>query len=142
MIWHKLFWKARSMLEMPMKKIYKFGLFWNVRRRLEVWKIVFFVFSSRKQGNKYVQNVLLAPNYHKKTYPKLMLNWLKVIANSTSIYTPWASSSRKFFQKLPIYMRPMFTHVQTMNELILNWKWTKTQLRVKLDLNKSELKIN
>jgi hypothetical protein len=39
-------------------------------------------------------------------------------------------------------MRPMFTHVQTMNELRLNWKWTKTQLRVKLDLNKSELKIN
>jgi len=142
MIWHKLFLKSWKHARNAHEKIYKFGLFWNVRKRLEVWKIVFFVFSSRKQGNKYVQNVLLAPDYHKKTYPKLVLNWLKVIANSTSIYTPWASSSRKFFQKLPIYMWPMFTHVQTMNELRLNWKWTKIQLRVKLDLNKSELKIN
>jgi hypothetical protein len=41
--------------------------------------------------------------YDKKTYPKLVLNKLKVVGNSTSIYTPWAPSSRKFFEKFPIY---------------------------------------
>jgi hypothetical protein len=35
----------------------------------------------------------------KKIYPKLMLNILKVIRNSTSIYTLWAPSSNKFFKK-------------------------------------------
>jgi hypothetical protein len=39
--------------------------------------------------------------YDKKRYPKLMLNILKVMKNSTFIYTHWASSSR---EKLPIYM--------------------------------------
>ncbi len=40
-----------------------------------------------------------------------MLNILKVMGNSTSIYTPWAPSSKKFFKKLLIYMWSMFTHV-------------------------------
>jgi hypothetical protein len=57
MIWYKMLLKARDAHE---KKL-KFHLFWNAIRRLKVWKIVFFVFSSRKQGNKYVQNNLLAP---------------------------------------------------------------------------------
>ncbi len=47
----------------------------------------------------------------KKTYSKLVLNILKIMGNCTSIYTPWAFSSKKFFKKLPFYMWPMFTHV-------------------------------
>jgi len=46
-----------------------------------------------------------------KSYPKLVLNKLKVMGNFTSIYTPWAFSSRIFFKKLPIYMWFMFNHV-------------------------------
>ncbi len=61
MIWHKLLLKARGRLEMPMKIKIKIHLFWNVKGRLEVWKTIFFVFSSRKQGNKYVPNILLTP---------------------------------------------------------------------------------
>ncbi len=47
-------------------------------------------------------------------YQKLMLNRLKVMKNSTSIYTPWAPSSKKFFKKLPITRgpnSPMCAHV-------------------------------
>jgi hypothetical protein len=62
----------------------------------------------------------------KKTYPKSMLNILKVIRNFTSTYTFWAPSSKNFFKKIIIYMWPMFTHVWTMNELKLNWKRTKS----------------
>jgi hypothetical protein len=60
-IWHKFLLKARGRLDMPMKKKIKNHLFWNARRRLEVWNFIFFMFSSRKQGNKYVQNILLVP---------------------------------------------------------------------------------
>jgi hypothetical protein len=49
--------------------------------------------------------------YDKKTYPKLMLNKLKVIGNFTFIYTYWALNSKKFFKKLSTHMWPMFTHV-------------------------------
>jgi hypothetical protein len=35
----------------------------------------------------------------KKMYPKLMLNRLKVMGNSTFIYTHWAPSSRNLFKK-------------------------------------------
>jgi hypothetical protein len=34
--------------------------------------------------------------YDKKTYPKLVLDRLKVIGNSTFMYTHWALSSKKF----------------------------------------------
>jgi hypothetical protein len=37
-----------------------------------------------------------------KTYPKLVLNKLKVMEISTFIYTFWAPSSKKFFRKLQI----------------------------------------
>jgi hypothetical protein len=73
------------------------------------------------------------------------LNKLKVIKNPTSIYTLWAPSSRKFLKKLPIYMWPMYAHVcpcTFMCELKLNWKWTKIQLKVNLNLIRSELKMN
>jgi hypothetical protein len=42
---------------------------------------------------------------------KLLLNKLKVMGNSTFIYTYQAPSSKKFFNKLPTHMWPMFTHV-------------------------------
>jgi hypothetical protein len=44
-------------------------------------------------------------------YSKSVLNKLKVIKDSTSIYTNWAPNSRNFFNKLPIYIWPMFTHM-------------------------------
>ncbi len=47
---------------MPMKK--KFPFVWNGKGRLEVWNFVFFTFSNRKQGNKYVQNILLTPLFN------------------------------------------------------------------------------
>jgi hypothetical protein len=50
--------------------------------------------------------------YDKKMYPKLVLNKLKVIKNSTSIYTHWALDLRKLFKKLSIYIcLPMGTNV-------------------------------
>jgi hypothetical protein len=58
-IWHKLFLKAKGGIKMPMKKK---QLFWNARRRLKVWKTSFFMFSSRRHGNEYVQNILLVPS--------------------------------------------------------------------------------
>jgi hypothetical protein len=36
-------------------------LFSNGRRRQKVKETIFVLLSSRKQGNKYVQNILLAP---------------------------------------------------------------------------------
>jgi hypothetical protein len=49
--------------------------------------------------------------YNFKTYPKLVLNKLKVMRNSTFIYTHCALSLKKFLKKIPIYMWFMFTHV-------------------------------
>jgi len=51
---------------MPIKKK-KFHLFWNDKGRLKVWNFTFFMFSNRKQGNKYVQNILLAPFFIDKS---------------------------------------------------------------------------
>jgi hypothetical protein len=59
--------------------------------------------------------------YDKKTYSKLMLNTVKVMGNSTSIYTYWALSSKKW---------PMLTHVRNMNEVKFNLKLIKIQVRV------------
>jgi hypothetical protein len=106
---------------------------------------------NKKNKNKNttsVNNILLQKKkeqcYDKKTYPKLVLNKLKIVENSTFIYTPWALNSRKFFKKLSIYMWPMCAHVHpwTMNELRFNLEWTKTQLGMNLNLTKSELRIN
>jgi hypothetical protein len=49
---------------MPMKKIKNFICFEMLN---EGWKFerLFFLFSNRKQGNKYVQNILLAPIYER-----------------------------------------------------------------------------
>jgi hypothetical protein len=46
--------------------------------------------------------------YDKKKPLKLILNKLKVMGNSTFIYTYWATSLKKFLKKLSIYM---CTHV-------------------------------
>jgi hypothetical protein len=51
-------------------------------------------------------------NYNKNVYSKLVLNKLKVMMNSTYIYTHWAFNS--------IYMGPMFTYVWIMSELKFN----------------------
>jgi hypothetical protein len=75
-------------------------------------------------------------------YQRLMLNILKVIKKFIFIYIHWAPSSKKFLNKLSIYMWPMCTHVWTMSELKLNWEWIKAQLRMNLNLIKNELKFN
>jgi hypothetical protein len=77
-------------------------------------------------------------SYDNKTYLKLMLNKLKVMRNSTSTYIPWAPCLRKYFNKLPIYMWPIFTRVHP----CVNYEWTKTQLKVNKNSTKSELKFN
>lgn len=59
-------------------------------------------------------------SYNKKTYQKSILNRLKLMKNSTFIYTPWAPRLKKFLKKFPIYMCPMFTHVCIMSELKFN----------------------
>jgi len=71
-----------------------------------------------------------------------MLNTLKVTGNFTSIYTPCTFNSNFLKKKFPIFMWFMFTHVQTISELKLNWEWIKTQLGMKLYLIKNELTIN
>jgi hypothetical protein len=55
-------------------------------------------------------------DHDKNTYPKLVLNKLKIKWNSTSIYTHWALNSRKLLKKLSTYMWPMSIHVRTNNE--------------------------
>jgi len=44
----------------------------------------------------YKEEILKKQGYDKKMYPKLMLNILNVMKNSTTIYTHWAPSSRNF----------------------------------------------
>jgi len=88
-----------------------------------------------KNSTKFYCKNKIEQGYNKKTYPRPMLNKLKVVINSTSIYNHWAPSSKNFFEKLPIYMSPMCTHVWTVSELKFNWEWTKTQLKVNFKLN-------
>ncbi len=59
----------------------------------------------------YKNETKIKQGYDNKTYSKLVLNKLKLIKNSTSIYGHWAFISRIFFKKLPTYMWPMFAHV-------------------------------
>ncbi len=62
--------------------------------------------------------------YNKKMHLKLVLNKLKVMGNSNSIYTHWEPISKKFFKFFLIYMWPMFTHVHS----CVNYEWNKIQL--------------
>jgi hypothetical protein len=104
----------------------------------------------KKNPTRYYckEEIKTKQGYDKKTCPKLMLNKLKVMKNSTSIYTPWAPNSNFFWRNFQSTCgpcspcAPTCTHVWTMSELRLNWKWTKTQLRVNLHLIKSEMRVN
>jgi hypothetical protein len=109
----------------------------NKRYVKHTWKQIFIMLTYANMNIKKTWR-----GYGVKSCLRLVLNILHVIENYISIYAPWAPSSMKFFKKLPIYVWPMFTHVWTMNELILNWKWIKIQLRMGLDLIKNELKMN
>ncbi len=60
----------------------------------------------------YFKNMTRIKQDHDKyTYPKLVLNRLKVMWDSTFIYTHWALCSNKLLNKLPTYMWPVFIHV-------------------------------
>lgn len=61
----------------------------------------------------------------KKCTQKLMLNILKVMYDCTFIHTHWAPSSKSLLKKLPIYMCPMFIHV----ELIVNYELIENDLK-------------
>jgi hypothetical protein len=58
------------------------------------------------------EEIKIKQGYDNKTYPKLMLNILKVMESSTFISTHSGPSSKKFIKKLPIYMWPIFIHVR------------------------------
>ncbi len=79
--------------------------------------------STNKNPTKFYCKEEIGQSYDNKMYPELVLNKLKVMKNSTSIYIYQAPSSRKFF-KLPIYTwlicSPICAHVWTMSELKLN----------------------
>jgi hypothetical protein len=50
-------------------------------------------------------------DHDKDTHSKLVLNKLKIMWDSTFIYTHVAFNSRNFLKKLSTYMWPMFTNV-------------------------------
>jgi hypothetical protein len=62
-------------------------------------------FKKKITKKKFKKNKAMTGKHTKK----LMLNILKVINNSTSIYTYWTPSSKKILKNF--YMWPMFTHV-------------------------------
>jgi len=64
-----------------------------------------------------------------------MLNILKVMWDSTSIYTHWALNSKKLFQKIPTYM-------WSMCKLIMNYELIKNELKVNYELIGNELGFN
>jgi len=57
------------------------------------------------------KNMTRTKGHDKDTYPKLVLNRLKVMGNSTCICTHWPFSSKTNLKKLSTYMCPMCTHV-------------------------------
>ncbi len=71
--------------------------------------------NAKKIYNKNMTRI--EQDHDKNTYPKLVLNKLKVKWNFISIYIHWAPNSRKLLKKLPTYMWPMYIHVRTNNEL-------------------------
>jgi len=110
----------------------KVGLVLNPGHGIKLSKVkTQYVHDMNVKGFYYKNMTRIEQNHDKDTYPKLVLNRLKIIWDSTSIYTNWAPSSRKFLKKFPTYMWPMFTyvhprvthlwpmsiHVETSNEL-------------------------
>jgi hypothetical protein len=67
-----------------------------------------------------------------------MLNILKVMYDCTFIHTHWAPSSKSLLKKLPIYMCPMFIHV----ELIVNYELIENDLKFNWELIINELEVN
>ncbi len=64
-----------------------------------------------KNPARFYCKEIIKQGYDKKNYLRLMLNTLKVMENSTFIYTYWAPSFKKFIKKLSIHMWSIFTHV-------------------------------
>jgi hypothetical protein len=54
-----------------------------------------------------------------------MLNKLKVMWDSTSIYTHWAPSSKKLFKKISTYMCP---NSPMCNPCLFMWPMTKLKM--------------
>jgi hypothetical protein len=91
----------------------KVGLVLNPSHGIKKSKIkIRCVHDMNAKGFYYKNMTIIEQNHDKDTYPKLMLNGLKLMWDFTFIYTNWALSSRKFLKKLPTYMCPMFTYVQ------------------------------
>jgi hypothetical protein len=53
-----------------------------------------------KNPTRFYCKEKIKQGYDKKTYPRLVFNILKVMRNSTFIYTYWAPRSSKFLKKL------------------------------------------
>jgi hypothetical protein len=53
-----------------------------------------------KNTTRFYYKEEIEQNYDKKTYPKLVLNRLKVLNNYILIYIHWGPDSKKEFKKL------------------------------------------
>jgi len=79
----------------------------------------------------YKKEIKTSQAYDKRTYPKLVLSRLKVIGNSTSIYTYLTFSSRKFMKKTSnlhvAHVHPCVTNVYPS----VNYELTRSELKIK-----------
>jgi hypothetical protein len=108
-------WKQPKLWDFLTKTNTRVGLIPNQDReirkiRTKTWQVQ----NNNSTGFYYKNKTKIKQSYDKKTYPKLVLNKIKVLINFTSIYTHWAPNSRS------IYMWLMFTCVWTMNKLKFN----------------------
>jgi len=79
-------------------------------------------------------------DHNKDTYPKVMLNKLKVMWDFTFIYTHCTPNLKKILKELPTYMWPMFPMCDpcapmcgpcpSMWELIVNYELANNELKV------------
>ncbi len=75
----------------------KVGLVLNPGHGIKLSKVkTQYVHDMNVKGFYYKNMTRIEQNHDKDTYPKLVLNRLKIMWDSTSIYTNWAPSSRKF----------------------------------------------
>ncbi len=66
---------------MPMKKTKKFICF-EMLKDVRSFKKIVLVFSSRKQGGKYVQNILHTPNAYLCIGSKQAMYWIQTLKTS------------------------------------------------------------
>jgi len=66
--------------------------------------------------------------YGVRSFLILVLNKLKVMGNFTSIYTPWALSSKKFLKKLQSTCDPCLPMCVNVHPCV-NYEWINTQLK-------------